>query len=52
MRQMSPKGGSHTEVREPLSAEIHQLHEAHQLKKGGGRPDRAPSLEEPSLAFR
>jgi hypothetical protein len=28
---------------------LHQLHEANQLKKGG-KPDKTPSLEEPSLA--
>ncbi len=28
---------------------LHQLHEANQLKRGG-KPDKTPSLEEPSLA--
>jgi hypothetical protein len=26
------------------------LHETYQLKKGGGKPDKTPSLEEPSPA--
>jgi hypothetical protein len=29
---------------------LHQLHEANQLK-GGGKPNKTPSLEEPSLAI-
>jgi hypothetical protein len=31
---------------------LHQLHEANQLKRGGGKPDKTPSLEQPSLAVR
>jgi hypothetical protein len=47
-RGESPRGKGNTKCRN-----LHQSHEA-QLKKGGGRPHRAPSLslEEPSLAFR
>jgi hypothetical protein len=46
------RGESHRGKGTTKCRNLHQLHEAYRLKKGGGRPHRAPSLEEPSLAFR
>jgi hypothetical protein len=45
------RGESHAGKGTTKCRNLGQSHEAYQLKKGGGSPDRA-SLEEPSLAFR
>jgi len=56
----SPNEAGHKEEREPLRTQagkgttknrtLHQSHEAYKLKRGGGKPNKTPSSDGPSLA--
>jgi hypothetical protein len=60
MQASSPNEAGHKEEREALRTQggkgtiknltLHQSHEAYQLKRGGGKPHKTPSLDGPSLA--